>query len=35
MVPAAAEQKQIKTYAEAAEIVIKTNRRVLEKLKDK
>jgi len=35
MVPAAAEKKQIKTYAEAAEIVIKTNRRVLEKLKDK
>ena len=38
MVPAAAEQKQIKTiktYADAAEIVIKTNRRVLERLKDK
>ncbi len=35
MVPAATEQKQIKTYAEAAEIVIKTNRRVLERLKDK
>ena len=35
MVPAAAEQKQIKSYADAAEIVIKTNRRVLERLKDK
>lgn len=43
MVPDAAEQKQIKpaepkrikTYADAAEIVVKTNRRVLERLKDK